>query len=739
MHRIGRVPSIVVPLLLGLLAFAVRALHWPMVFSGGRVQLAEPDGWYHLRRIAYALRNAPDTLGFDPFLNFPHGGRAIWPPLLDTAAARVLAVFAGTDNVAAERIVVWWPPLLGALTVVVFYAWMRRHFGTAPAVIGGIFLSVLSGSSWYARVGVVDHHVAVALGATMLLGAGMELLGSLGRSAGRTLLWAAVVGALCAGLLHVWPGALLHVALLYVGLVLFGLAQRERPAAIRFAAVFAGVQALACILLLAMGWPPTGHWGAYAPTVLSRFQPLSFAALALVSASCALSWRFTSMGRSRASRSGQALGLAIGVAALLGVALPGLAEGVTDAWAWLGRGERFQGSVLESRPLLFPDGDFSTHLASLRLSRFVFLLPAAWLFFVARELRTERRPAFLLLAVYALGLGLAALLQARFFNSAAVPVAAFFGLSLAFADAKLVPGRANGWSKAVVRGMLFGVALWSWWPVAQAYRADLANQLPAFRGEARAATPSARYFQALFETATWLRENTPSAGDAYRPGSDPRFGVLGHWQYGHTLQYVAERPAVVGNFGDDLGGDNYSLSFDYFALTEARAVELLDRLRVRYVVIRPIDIARGDLGAGSMIRRLADPNAGSLARHRLVFERPVLLETGEFPRSHFRVFERVEGALVVGRAPPGAVVSARLPYESSTGRVGEFDRQAVANDQGIYFLRLPYATQGGPRAISVRDAWRVRLAEAGPGWQGVEVSEADVISGRSIQGPDLAR
>ena len=735
MPRIGPVPRVLVPLLLGTLAFGVRALPWPLVLGGVQVQLAGVDAWYHMRRIAYALRNAPDTLGFDPFLNFPHGARAIWPPFLDTATAQLLAAWVGTDVAAAERIVVWLPPLLGALTVVVFYVWMRRHFGPVPAVVAAVFLSLLSGSSWYARVGMVDHHVAVALVATLLLGAGMELLRAFDR---RVVLlpWLAAIGALFAGLLHIWPGGLLHVALLEIGFVLFGLAAADRAEATRFAVAFAQIQLVACVLLILAGWPPTGPWGDYAPTVLSRFQPLFFAAVGTVSLTCAALWHFTRSGEQRVGRSVQAVACALGLAGVLLAGLPELREGIADAWTWLGRGERFQQSVLESRPLLFPDGVFDPRLASLRLSRFVFLLPAAWLCFVIRELRGARRPAFLLLAVYTVGLSVAALLQARFFNSLALPVAAFFGLSLAALDAVLVGRAAGGLRGLGGRGGLLLLAVWLWWPTAEAYRIDLANQLRAFRGEAIVVTRADRYFQALFATASWLRDSTPSPGDAYAPGVEPRFGVLGHWQYGHAIQYVGERPAVVGNFGDDVGGDNYQLSFEYFALRETRAVELLERLRVRYVVIRPFDVAGGDLGAGSMIRRLADPNGGSLARHRLIFARPVMPESGERPRSHFRIFERVAGAAVRGRAAPGAVVEARLAYASPTGRRGEFSRQAVANEWGLYHLRLPYATQGGPAGIAVADVWQVGLGNGA--WHPVEVSEHDVIRGGQIEGPDLA-
>ena len=78
-----------------------------------------------------------------------------------------LAPFVGTgadvDVASVERIVVWLPPLLGSATVVVTYGWMRRHFGFGRALTAAVFLAVLSGSSHYAEVGMLDHHVVVAL------------------------------------------------------------------------------------------------------------------------------------------------------------------------------------------------------------------------------------------------------------------------------------------------------------------------------------------------------------------------------------------------------------------------------------------------------------------------------------------------------------------------------------------------------------------------------------------------
>ncbi len=740
MHEGGLPARILAPFGLAVLAFGMRALSWRTVFVGDGVHLPEPDAWYHLRRIVYAVRNAPETLSFDPFLNFPHGAEAIWPPLFDVAIATILRPFVGigddftsVDLAKIEQTVVWLPPILGAATVWVLYRWMRRHFGFGPAVVAGAALGVLSGSVAYARVGLVDHHVAVALVATAMLGAGMDLVRAL-RIRARVASPAAWLGVLQVLLLALWPGGLLHVVLVDAGLVGFVLSQMQRSDAIRIAAVFGAVQVIAFIGTFLGGVPsPPNQIGAWSPAVLSRFQPLFFGSAALVCAACAALWRRAASASGRAARAVQLFGVGAAVTVLLLLLLPGLAEGLGEAASWLGRADRFQGSVVESRPILYAAGGFDTFLAEVRLSRFVLVIPVVWLWLVVRELRGERRPELFLLAGYALGLGLATLAQARFANSFAVPVAAFLGLAVFAVWRALVGGDASRLRKAVVATGLVAVAGWMFHPVAWSYARDLQNQLGGLRGEPLRLDVEGRYWLALEETARWIRVGTPSAGDAYAPGVRPSFGLLGHWQYGHLLQYLAERPTVVGNFGDDVGGDNYRLSFRYFRMSEPDAVALLENLRVRYVVIRPIDVGGGDLGEGTMINRLGAPDPDGFAHHRLVYERRVLPD--EQPRSHFRVFERVAGADVAGRAPPDAEVVARLAYASPTGRTGVVRRSTRSDSLGRYRLRLPYATRNGPRGIVVDAAWQVARAGGEP--HRLVVPEAAVQAGSRLPGPDL--
>ena len=135
-----------------------------------------------------------------------------------------------------------------------------------------------------------------------------------------------------------------------------------------------------------------------------------------------------------------------------------------------------------------------------------------------------------------------------------------------------------------------------------------------------------------------------------------------------------------------------------------------------------------------MRKRLSVDDSPGLRHHRLVYESrldPTWLEIG---RSEFRVFERVSGALITGRASPGATVSARLGYESNRGRRGGFESSVTADDEGRYEIRVPYATRGGPPGVRPDAAYRV--VSKGHG-ESVVVKERDVRAGAQVVGPEF--
>ena len=58
-----------------------------------------------------------------------------------------------------------------------------------------------------------------------------------------------------------------------------------------------------------------------------------------------------------------------------------------------------------------------------------------------------------------------------------------------------------------------------------------------------------------------------------------------------------------------------------------------------------------------------------------------------------KIFELVEGARLVGRAPPGAVIRINLDLVSQTNNRGlEYSNETLSDDQGYFELVLPHAT-----------------------------------------------
>ena len=265
----GRVGRLSAPAGLFAIAFLVRALPWPTVLVGDRVFFFGNDAYYHMRRILYTLAQFPAVLDFDPYLNYPHGAKAIWTPHFDVALATLLLPFqrAGTPLVV-ERMVVWAPPVLGAACVVTLYLLARRYYGDAVALSSGLILSLLSGHFWYSQIGFVDHHAAVSLVSTCLLAAGMALL-ALGDGT-RTRagpMCALGLGALLGVHLLVWPGGLIHVALVEFGLLVHLTTRPSRAAAIHFATLLLIAQVVALLVVRSLS-ANGGHasfrlrWGA---------------------------------------------------------------------------------------------------------------------------------------------------------------------------------------------------------------------------------------------------------------------------------------------------------------------------------------------------------------------------------------------------------------------------------------------------------------------------------------------
>lgn len=743
-ERSGRWAGVLTPAGLFVVALAIRALPWPAVIRPDGIYPFDYDVYYHLRRVQYALEHFPTILDFDPYLNFPAGARPIWSPGFDLFLSVLAYPFhAFCDEVVIEHVLAWVPPILGALTVVVVYRLALQFFGFSAAVVAGLSLSLLSGHFWYTQIGFVDHHAAVALGGALLLLSSMRLMQRLstadaaGSKPDRA---ATVVGSLLAAVLLIWPGALLHVAIVEGVFTVFSATRPSRATAHRAAVAFATSNAVAAVLVLLLGrsgpWP---QWNAFSPVVLSHFQPWLFLCLTLLHTACAVLWRGAGRRDSVLLRLLQSVGLGLLLLAGSGVAAPGLLEGSGDAWGWLTKGMRFQAMVEESQPLLSVNGRIGTQVAELRLSRFVFLAPLALVALVVSGSRRRDGGALYLFVAWASVLGVVTLLQKRFFVCFAVALAILLGWFFNETARRLKRWTGSRRPMRHAAQIGFGtVFAFLFWPVLDAYRLPLQNNVEALSG--RPLTLPAPRFQdrALVATARWLRENTPETSGFLNREVKPEYGVLAMWGRGHVIEYRGRRPTIVTNFGDQLGGENFAKSLEYFTTTdEDTAASIGDSLGVRFVVTQQSPpVVAPTPGTRSLMARLQEDDGRGMMRHRLVYEAsyPDIPNGGGL--APFKVFELVPGAVIEGKAVPGDTVVARLGYITNRGRRGEYRGTSRTAADGRYAIRVPYATHGVRSVVRVDPEYRL---EAGGEQQRLAVEEEAVQAGVKVRGPDFPR
>ncbi len=730
-------------------AIAVRALPAPTVLLGDRVQPFGGDAFYHLRRIAYSIEQFPHVLEFDRYVNFPTGAIAIWTPVFDwLIAALAICLRAEPASLEMERIAVWVPPVLGAATVVVLYRLAARTFGEPIGRTAGALLCISSAHFWYSQIGFVDHHVAVALVTTLLLGRAIAYLDAQSEPAPAWPLGLALGAAL-----WIWPGTLLHVGIIEAALLIALLTEADASAAA--ARRFTNVQCIALLLMLPSGvtnsWP---QWGAFSPVVLSLFQPWLFATLTLFGFGCSALWLHTRLGASvgRRALSAAAIGFTLLLCSLL--AIPELWIGAHDAWQWFGKTEVFQALVSESLPLLELDGDFSTQVASSRLSYFVFLSPIALLWAATSAWRGERERGRLLLVGWTAVLLAATLWQKRFFNTSSVGLALLMAWTLAGVH-RAWTARAGGHSR-LASAVVVSVTALLLLPSVASFR----GFLPNWRGDGTIAGSRLQLAQNVaIATSEYLRRETPTTSGWLDADAWPEYSVMGPWPIGHVIEYVGRRPTVTDGFGDDLGPENFERAARYYAAEEPEALAIAERLGVRYVIAqRSATFLGREPGAASMLTALfvrdgserplpSTRDAGAIAppspttfpalhRHRLIYESAPPGERSPERESLFKLFEIVVGAEIVGRATPGGRVSAAVELKTNRKRDYLYFTSTTVREDGGYTLRLPYAN-GGPNKRGVVGVGMHYTIACGDAKRPIGVTERDVQSGAKLRVPEL--
>ena len=520
---------------------------------GGRFE--DPDAMFHAHRVIRTIQaGALLPPVFDPFENFPDGGRALWPPLHDATLA-LMARLGGSTPADPRRglsFAAAIPVIELALALLVAATLAKRAAGLPAGAAAAWLFALTPCLPRRGAFGDIDHNVTEVLGALLLLlladsAARREEPRGTGRSDPRLspVPWAA--GLLVA--LGFYTGLVLSAGVAAAALAARDLADPKSRALPRLSLGFG----LAALLLpffasLRVTPDPADPWRLGPPYVLL---------LAIAAAGTGLFSLFHALARRRPLTADPDLTAAAGLAAAFVAFLttaPRAWRALVEGFDFLGSRDPWLATIDEFRPLLRNMTWAALGLPAVPVAAAALVLVAV----VRRKRRGAGEPDLLFLAVPSVLFVVLALAQSRF-------------LPLAAAFASAAGGAAWGLleRKSAARRIVWGVAAAALVPTAVLY-------IYPFLGATFVGTgPSVVVWD---RAADAIREKTPD------PGDPPRWGVLAQWDFGHAIVFRASRAVALNNFGKMQPGFEAAQRL-WLEPSPARAVRELDRLRIRYILV----------------------------------------------------------------------------------------------------------------------------------------------------------
>jgi asparagine N-glycosylation enzyme membrane subunit Stt3 len=717
-----------------LLAFGVRCLGAEMVFVDDEtVVFYIGDPYFHVYRALASLEHLPWFLSFDLYTNYPYGAIIPAAPLYDLLIATTTRVLQG-DRATLDVVAAWMPAVLGALSVLPVAAAGRVVGGRGVGLGAAALVALWPAAVGYSLVGYADHHAALGLLGASFLALQLRALDPT-RSPVGVLVF---VGLMLtrAALILTWSGSLLYVGLgdgVFV-LVAAAWGRKDLLFGEALGALLGGLIALPFVASV-----PLPADGTFSAVQLSFLHVLACVGLAVWSGGVALRLSLAAEtrrpGMLRLIVETLVLGL---VVALVSLIASGALDELLVGLRFVDKGDGWGTTVLEQTPLYASRPGAPGGLG--QFGAFVWLIPLAPFVPLLLARDAAKRPVAAVLFGWGSVLTLLVILQVRFANEFATVGAVLFSLGLA---------RGAAWSAARVDvgtrmaaacawglgALLLLPALWLFYaPFFAAMPITLSTSSP----------PADRALLTIHGTglrfAHEIRRVTPKTAGFMHANGAPEYCVLANPNLGHMLQYAAERPTAVNNFGPYIGRENVAAVTRFFGrVSEVEAVEIAEGLGCHYVVTN----LGGNDDPLTFLNRLHVDDGRALAEHsplsrfRLVTEGPAggvplaaLYRSIPDDRSiPFKLFELVPGALLEIEATPDARIFVELSVRTPLRRTFTWSADVQADEAGLAQLRVPYATHtrlptrpDGPYRIQVGDEMRH-----------AQVSDRDVRNGLTVR------
>jgi len=603
------VAAIIVALFFGVALYLRIALPYAKVFSGDWIRFTGVDAYYHMRIVDNLVYNFPHLNSFDPYMLYPGGGGPSGYPLFDYLLAGIIWLIGlgSPTQHTIDMVGVYFPVILGALTVIPVYFIGKELFNRWAGVIAAGLIALLPGEFLSRSIlGFTDHHVAETLFTTIAI---LFLILAVKAARQRQLSfnhikrrdWAIIakplIYSLLAGLflgiyLLTWMGALLFVFIISVYFIVQFTIDHLRG---RSADYLCFVGTITFIIALLMLLPISPGKLLLASLVIAIFIPIALGGLSRLIASRGIRPMFYPVAL---------VGLGIASLAIFHIINPDLLKGmlgrISILYAW-----PIETTVLEMQPLLFPGGDFTLFLVwgNFTTGSFLSLISLGILiYFIVKRGEADKT----LFVVWSLVMLAATLSMRRFAYYFVVNVALLTGyLSwqiLEFTGFKRLAAKPvetprivkKGKARVKKRGITANHIYMAFGVVVVFFLSFFPNISPAVAEASQARfAPS----NAWCESLSWLRDNTPEPfGDPdfyyqlYEPPPpgerysypESTYGVTAWWDYGYWITRIGHR-MPTSNPGTGHMGE----SLFFAAQDEASANEIMDKYMAgsKYVIV----------------------------------------------------------------------------------------------------------------------------------------------------------
>ncbi|MFC1966123.1 oligosaccharyl transferase, archaeosortase A system-associated [Chloroflexota bacterium] len=168
----GLVTCILLTLFFAVSLFIRVYLPYDRVFVGDWIKYTSADAYFHMRVVDLLVHNFPNSSLFDPYLIYPGGmilNAIYFYDWLLTGIIWVVGLGHPTAH-TIDIIGVYFPAVLGALTIIPVYFIGREMFGRWAGLLSAGLIAILPGEFLGRSIlGFTDHHVAEVLFTTITM------------------------------------------------------------------------------------------------------------------------------------------------------------------------------------------------------------------------------------------------------------------------------------------------------------------------------------------------------------------------------------------------------------------------------------------------------------------------------------------------------------------------------------------------------------------------------------------